>query len=379
MRVLCLDQFSESGGAQLCLRDVLHEIRERGWDATVMAPGDGPLLRFAASIGCKTSVLPLSKYRNGKKSVGDLLSFPFDMIRCARLVRQARPFDLIYVNGPRLLPAIAGTSVPVLFHSHSLLNKTYAGLVLYWSLGHQGAVLTCSEFTASSLRRFTRQPIKVIYNGVADCYVPGVRQYSKFLRIGILGRIAPEKGHLDFIKAARLLRDQREMRFSAIGAALFSDPEYERVVHEEGRRAGVEFRGWSDTPAHALNELDILAVPSSGIEASTRVIMEALAAGTIVIAYPAGGIPELIRPGYDGVLTRDASAEELATSIQILAGNPDMRRSLARNGRNTWQTRFTVTRFRREVCDAMQALAANVSHSSAQEETSVHDEASAFP
>ena len=179
------------------------------------------------------------------------------------------------------------------------------------------------------------------------------------MRVGILGRISPEKGHLDFIMAARRLADREQIRFIVVGATLFSGPEYERSVRERGACEGVEFHGWTDQPASALHELDVLAVPSASAEASPRVIMEALSAGTVVVAYPSGGIPELIQNGHNGLLTEASTGEALAKSIQILAANPRLRDSLAENGRKTWQTRFTVERFQREVCDEMTALSAS--------------------
>ncbi|HTA46945.1 MAG TPA: glycosyltransferase family 4 protein [Bryobacteraceae bacterium] len=364
MKVLCLDQFSEFGGAQLCLRDVLCEMRERGWDATVMAPGEGPLLEFAESLGFETARLPLSRYTNGRKSTRDLLAFPGDMLRCGCMVRHRGQFDLIYVNGPRVLPVVAGMAVPVLFHSHSLLDKRYARIAVHRSLGQYGAVVSCSEFTAGYLRARAGLRVKVIYNGVPDCGSARRRDTGTgCLRVGILARISPEKGHLAFIGAARVLPDRNRMRFIAIGAALFSDPAYERSVYAAGAQEGVEFRGWADDPAKVLQELDVLAVPSAACEASPRVIMEALSAGTVVVAYPSGGIPELIRNGHDGLLTDDCSSQALAKSIKILADNPELRNRLAENGRNTFQSRFTVKRFRREVCDEMQVPSASAGRS----------------
>ena len=324
-----------------------------------MAPGDGPLLRFAMSIGCEAETLPLSRYGNGKKSGRDFLTFPGDILRGAWLVRRKGRFDLIYVNGPRVLPVVAGMPVPVLFHFHNLPDKRYARMAVRWSLGRQTAVVSCSEFTAASLRSRRGLRVKVIYNGVADCGLAARGAGTGCLRVGILGRISREKGHLAFIEAARRLSNRSRMRFIATGAALFSDPVYARSVHETGAREGVEFPGWADDPAKVLQELDILAVPSAAGEASPRVIMEALSSGTVVVAYPSGGIPELIRNGHDGLLTEACTSEALAKSIEILAGNPDLRNRLAENGRHTYQTRFTVERFRREVCDEMQARAAS--------------------
>ena len=98
-----------------------------------------------------------------------------------------------------------------------------------------------------------------------------------------------------------------------------------------------------------------------------------------MVAYPSGGIPELIRNGHDGVLTEDCSSEALAKSIQILAANPALMNSLAGNGRRTWQTRFTVERFRREVCDEMTALNASAGRCGKRAESCVRDKTSVFP
>jgi glycosyltransferase involved in cell wall biosynthesis len=194
-----------------------------------------------------------------------------------------------------------------------------------------------------------------------------------------MGRISPEKGHLDFIRAAQFLEDREQVRFIVIGAALYTDPEYEGRVRELGAREGVEFHGWAEDAAKALHNLDVLAVPSAAAEASPRVIMEALSAGTVVIAYRSGGIPELIQHGHSGLFTEACNGESLAQSIQMLATNSNLRRELAENGRKMWQTRFTAERFRREVCDEMTALCASAARSVPPAESCVHDETSVCP
>src|SRR5690242_16154621 len=70
MNILFLDQFSEMGGAQRCLRDLLPAVAARGWTAHVAAPGKGPP---------GTHSLPLSPYGAGRKSLGDLVRFASDL------------------------------------------------------------------------------------------------------------------------------------------------------------------------------------------------------------------------------------------------------------------------------------------------------------
>jgi len=318
------------------------------------------------------------------------LRFGVDMARSATILRRVlreRPADLIYVNGPRILPAVSGIRVPVLFHSHSLLDKRYARTIAGWVLrGLNARVLTCSKFTAQPLKRLVgAEAVRVVYNGVSDHGFRPRNPGAGPVRVGILGRIAAEKGHLDFLRAAVAIPDRKKVQFSITGAALFSDAAYEQSVRTEGAAAGVEFHGWTGDVSQVLHNLDILVVPSAGHDASPRVILEALSAGTCVVAYPSGGIPELIRDGYSGLLTRSPSAGELADLIRELAANPELRSRLASNGRREWAARFRVKRFRSEVCAEISKAAtwrepfSSGRHSTSPARASAHDERPAAP
>ncbi len=360
MRILFLDQFSDLGGAQLCLQDVLFEVKRLGWQAEVLAPGKGSLLDFARDCGFAAQSLPLGPYTNGRKTPADILRFGVDMVRLGRIVRKVlrkRLADLIYVNGPRLLPAALGLRPPVLFHSHSLLDKQYARTIASWILRDREArVLACAEYNARPLRMLLGEDaVQVVYNGVADQSFRPRKPNAGPVRVGMLGRIAPEKGQLDFLRAASAILDRKKVQFVVIGAALFSGASYEQSVRGAAASAGVEIRGWTANVSEALHDLDVLAVPSASHDASPRVILEALSAGTCVLSYPSGGIPELIRHDYNGVLTMSHSSEELTTQIRTLADNQDLRSRLAANGRREWEARFRVERFRREVCVAISA------------------------
>jgi hypothetical protein len=119
MNLLLLDQFSDLGGAQQALLELLPTIRARGWNATLGLPGDGPLFERARALGFHTERIDCGPYRSGRKTPGDLARFAVSTPRLARQIRRIANVDLIYVNGPRLLPAVAlaRLSAPVVFHS----------------------------------------------------------------------------------------------------------------------------------------------------------------------------------------------------------------------------------------------------------------------
>jgi glycosyltransferase involved in cell wall biosynthesis len=360
MRVLFVDQFSEFGGAQLGLRDIMAEGVERGWESWFAAPGNGGLFDYCGSSGISPHSLPLGTYRNGSKSPGDLARYLFDMSRSARsvseIIRRNR-IDLVYVNGPRVLAAAAGVRCPLVFHLHSFLDKVYSRAVAGWVLRHRrGTVIAASYFVARALRTvLSASSIRVVYNGVRDLgFAPRPRR-SRATTVGIIGRIAPEKGHLDLLRAAGLMAaNGRDVRLVIAGASLFSDPAYAARVRAMASGARVEFRGWTDDVASILHEIDILAAPSAGSECSPRILLEAFSAGTPVVAYPSGGIPELVRDGVTGLLTARAHADDLAAAIAKLAADRALMARLSSNGRREWESRFGVARFRNEIADIVE-------------------------
>jgi len=132
VKILFLDQFSEMGGGQRVLLDVVDAVANRGWTAHVFVPGDGPLVDQLRARNVPLGHMPCGPYRSGGKSPADFLRFGLDVRRQAREIdsrlRQER-FDLVYVNGPRLLSAAARAvrgRAPVWFHAHSRIQQSYA-------------------------------------------------------------------------------------------------------------------------------------------------------------------------------------------------------------------------------------------------------------
>jgi glycosyltransferase involved in cell wall biosynthesis len=304
---------------------------------------------------------PMARYANGWKTPGDVLRYAFDWQRAAARIREmvrTHGIDLILANGPRVLPATIGAGRPVVFYSHNILRKRYARMLAGWSLARTGATtIAASRYTARSLRGLVRpERVEVIYSGVADLR-DGPRGEGGAPRVGLVGRIAPEKGQMDFVEAARILNGTRlRGRFVIYGAARFASTSYEKEVRTAAEGAPVEFRGWTD-PKEALGEVDIVAAPSMAHDAAPRVVLEALSAGKPVVAYRSGGIPELIEDGETGILTQAATPESLSASIAELLGDPARRMELGRNARRAWSERFRVERYQREICEALERAA----------------------
>lgn len=357
MNILFLDQYSQPGGAQQCLMDLLPEVRARGWGARLLAPGEGELVRWCREAGIPVHPLPLGSYSSGGKNALDIVRYGLEVPRMRRALREliaAYPVDLVHINGPRTLPAAWNTGRPVVFHAHSPVGGTLPrGMAEVSVKRSRASVIAVSKFVA---RRYPGA--RVIYNGVPDYGVQG-RSFSgrtsdRMTRIGIVGRIAREKGHLDFVRAARIVAETSpDVRFFVYGERLFSAAAYDRKVREAARDFPIEFCGWKSDVGAVMRDLDVLVVPSDPSEAATRVIMEAFSAGTPVVAYRCGGIPELVEDGRSGLLVEWADVAALGRAIRSLIDAPGLREQLSIAGRSEWARRFRIENYRTRVCDAL--------------------------
>jgi glycosyltransferase involved in cell wall biosynthesis len=364
MNILCVDQFSSIGGGQNCLFDLLPAFRNRGWSVQVAIPGPGAFQDKLDGLGIQTHLLSPATYTSMKKPPREALKYATELpglaYRFVRLCR-AQKIDLLYVNGPRFLPAAACAarmlSIRTIFHCHHRLTQRAAIRLTGESLRLSRArVIACCRYAVEPLQRYI-QPgrLGIVYNGVGAMAAKRSRSAGAGRRIGVIGRIEPEKGQLEFVHAARDLASKfPDCRFSIVGEPLFSGVEYLQTVMQASRDLPVEFMGWrNDIPA-VLADLDLLVVPSTHFDATPRVILEAFAAGVPVVAFPAGGIPEIIEHGRTGFLASTNDAAALADCIEaVLRSNPDDLTALVARARLAWRQQFTLDLFQERVCSAV--------------------------
>jgi glycosyltransferase involved in cell wall biosynthesis len=362
MRLLLLDQFSDLGGAQQGLLDLLPAISARGWEALVGLPGTGEMFGRMRELGFAAEAIECGPYESGRKSAADVARFAAQTPKLARRIRELAAkvrAELLYLNGPRLLPAaaLAGLDCPVVFHSHSFLGpgavRRLAGIALRRM---KARVIGQSYYVAGPWEPFVgNDRITVIYNGVVGPKEFAPRPPHSPPRVGCIGRIAPEKGQLEFVATAAMVhRVVPECRFVVQGAALFGSTDYEARVREAAAGLPVDFPGWTDDVYAAMQQLDLILVPSTKVEATTRVILEAFAAGLPVIAFGVGGIPEVVEHDIDGLLVR--SPEEMARETIALLGDPGRRAAMSAIARETWSRRFALDRYHAQMIEALEAV-----------------------
>ena len=88
---------------------------------------------------------------------------------------------------------------------------------------------------------------------------------------------------------------------------------------------------------------DLVVVPSRE-DNQPQVGLEAMACGTPVVAFDAGGIPEYVRDGKTGLIANLGDEAHLAERISTLVDNTDARLNMGRKSRLMMEREFEVNR-----------------------------------
>lgn len=173
------------------------------------------------------------------------------------------------------------------------------------------------------------------------------------LLIGVVGRITPIKGQLYFLKAmACVLRSLTGVKAWIIGGVSPGKDHYMEELEVWTRRLGlsetVQFLGNRRDIPGILSQLDCLVMPSISEESFGRVIVEAQAVGTPVVATKVGGVVEIIEDGIDGLLVHPRDHEGLAEAILKVLKDRSLAQTLSFNGRKKVEAKYTLERMAQE-------------------------------
>ena len=172
--------------------------------------------------------------------------------------------------------------------------------------------------------------------------------------IGILAMLRPEKGHENFLEAARLLlADFPRAVFLVIGEGV-RRAALESLAASLGLGEQVRFLGLRHDVASILPALDLSTLASHPrVETLPLSQMEAMSLGIPVVATRVGALHELVRDGIDGRLVPPGDPRALAGAMAELLADPARREAAGRAARERILKDFTAERVARETESAI--------------------------
>jgi glycosyltransferase involved in cell wall biosynthesis len=158
-----------------------------------------------------------------------------------------------------------------------------------------------------------------------------------------VGRLDYSKGHDVLLKAMPAVVS----RFPDVQLRLIGDGKRREELEEMTRKFGIEknvvFVG-SVAPKDVLLEFSrsYACIHPARIDNCPLVLIEAMAAGVPVIASNAGGIPEIVRNDFNGILFSPENSEELSRVICKLLESPETRQRYSDNARSYFLSEFEI-------------------------------------
>jgi exopolysaccharide biosynthesis WecB/TagA/CpsF family protein len=199
--------------------------------------------------------------------------------------------------------------------------------------------------------------IRLMYNSVTDIQpqVNALRSVARRARRQtqylVLANLSPRKGISEFLQALGKLRGEG-LSARAVVAGGGEVDRYRQEAFRLGLSECCEFTGWigRQDVLRLIAASDVLVLPSfnEGLPIS---ILEALCAGLPVITTPVGAIPEVCADGEDCILVRPGDVSELASAMRKLAEDPVLYDALRRNGRRSYESKFTVDGYMSQLFD----------------------------
>ena len=202
-----------------------------------------------------------------------------------------------------------------------------------WLLKRTDGLIAANRLILSSLAaQFPFVPATEIFQGIRwPSPAPMERPPGAPLAIGIVGRLDPVKGHVDFLKAAALvLKRFPDARFLlAGGQANLSRRDLEALAADLGISGSVRFLGRVPSVSDFMRGCDIGVVASTGSEAVSRAALEWMASRRPVLATRVGCLPEIFEAKMPEAMTPAGNSGAMAEKLSAWLANPALRESLA--------------------------------------------------
>jgi len=358
-------------------------INRKGFDVYVLAPHDYGL-KFEEEInGIKIYRFPYFfpyKYQqvaygpgildNIKKSLLAMLQVPlfilFELYYSFKIIK-ANGIDIIHshwIIPQGLIGAICSKiyKIPHIATVHGsdiniAKNNVFLKNIVSFIIKNSCSITVNSTFTKNLIvdiaTRSNENKIEIIPMGVdLDRFAPVndislKKKYTEGNLLLFVGRLIDWKGAKYLVKAMKdVIIAYPKTKLLIVGDGP-EKLELEKLILELKLKENINLLGEiKNTEVRNYYSIsDIFIIPSIVVNGHTEglgvVTIEAMACGTPAIGTNVGGIPDVIKDGYNGFLVPEKSHEELAKRIIQLLSDKELERQFIRNGLKIVREKFS--------------------------------------
>ncbi len=341
------------GGAQENTIASVEEVDPASYESRLwigpQTGSEGSLISDARRRGIVLRVLP-----NMVREINPFRDLSM-LVQLTHMLRRER-FDIVHTHSSKAgvlgriaarlagVPHVAHTHHGWSFHDrmHPLLRWTYASAEKVLRPWTNAMISVSNKTTRAGLQagigtpsdyRLIRSgiPLRLFYpdEAAGRAVRKGLGIPDGHLVVGSVGRLAPQKNPMDFIRLAVALTERHpDVTFLYVG-----DGPMRASVEEAAAAAGLGERlrilGVRHDVPDLLRAMDLFLLTSLW-EGLPRVVLQALATGVPVLAYDTAGISEAVREGVNGHLVARGAVDELAIRLTGLADDAGRRAEMSR-------------------------------------------------
>ncbi len=305
--------------------------------------------------------IPYKIYESYTLTKKELINFSCLILRLAYFIRKNK-FALIHTNdihsAQYSIAAAYLARVPAVLH----IRNTDLERWLKWKnrviFKLANNIIAISNAVAISLIKIgvVEKKIQIIPNAVelskfhlsvsGESFRNEIGIDKQTILVGIVGRIIPKKGQDIFIQAIpEIIKVYSNVKFVIVGEDTTQNGDFidhlKKMVREIKQEKKVYFVGFKEDIQEIFKALDILVVPSR-TEAFGRVVIEAMAVGTPVVATSVGGIIDIIEDGFNGAMVPVNNPKTIAHAVISLIADRIYYQKISQNGRKTVEKYYTI-------------------------------------
>lgn len=357
-------------GAGICLLNLIKRIDHSRFEPIVLLYGRGELANVLEELKIKIIIRELGTIVRNYNPL-NLIRFIFYLVSGVCFVCSIikhNKVDIVHCNQNVCIfyAAIASrlTGVKCIWHVRNRVsNFGIIGSLLY-RLTHK--IICVSDYIkVPFLKMFPDAVLKVetAYDGITQIEETPEEMLVKFRKefgiltsnkvVGTVGRITRWKAQDYFLEAVSILvKKYPDLKIMVVGDCVEgTDKEYKEsgkfkeelkeIVLKFGLSSNVIFTGFRKDACHIIKLFDVFVLPSIE-EPFGMVLLEAMVQGVPIVATNAGGVPEIILDGKEGVLVPPRQPQKMADAIEKIMTNKEAAKNLARNGLIRVRDNFSI-------------------------------------
>jgi len=352
MRIALMLESDGHGGAEVMVFQLAEELRRRGHSVVHVGPKHG-----VGWLG--------GKFRDaGIPSLPFQLRRPIDPSAVRYLADLFREHSIDVVHSHEFTMAVYGTAaarragvrhVITMHGNQKMCDALRRRIAVRWAIRHSRASVAISAATQTQLLRdlgLASNRLGIVRNGVpirpghGDAVRRELGAAEQDVLILAVGNLDPRKGHIFLLRALHELTQQGlsvPWRLAIAGGR--GGPERTNL------EAFADAHGYADR-VHILLQredipdlqaaADIFAMPSLW-EGLPLALLEAMLAGSAIVASKTSGIPEAVTSEEHGILTPPGDVHALAGALRRVLEDSSLRRTLGDAAKARANAEFTVS------------------------------------